>query len=74
MSLARLGQVDELGALRRLDDEARKLERVATGPSVEELIAQERERSYSYGGRSVSAGNRRRPWRTLSTQRGRWRG
>jgi hypothetical protein len=50
---ARLGQDEELGALRRLDDEARKLERFATGPSVEELIAQETERSCSYGGRSV---------------------
>jgi hypothetical protein len=49
---ARLGQDDELGALRRLDDEARRLERVAS-PSVEQLIAQETERSYSYGGRSV---------------------
>jgi uncharacterized protein len=50
---ARLGQDEELGALRRLDDEARKLERVATGPSVEELIARETERSHGYGGRSV---------------------
>jgi uncharacterized protein len=50
---ARLGQDEALGALRRLDDEARKLERAATGPSVEELIARETERSYSYGGRSV---------------------
>jgi uncharacterized protein len=50
---ARLGQAEELGALRRLDDAARKLERVATGPSVDELIAQETERSHSYGGRSV---------------------
>ncbi len=50
---AKLGQDEELGALKRLDDEARKLERFATGPSVEELIAQERERSHSYDGRSV---------------------
>jgi hypothetical protein len=50
---ARLGRDDALGALKRLDDEARKLERVAAGPTVEELIAQETERSYSYGGRSV---------------------
>jgi hypothetical protein len=50
---ARLGQDEELGALRRLDDAARKLERAVTGPSVDELIAQETERSYSYGGRSV---------------------
>jgi uncharacterized protein len=50
---ARLGREEELGALRRLDEEARKLERFATGPSIEELTAQEIERSYSYGGRSV---------------------
>jgi hypothetical protein len=50
---ARLGQTEELGALQRLDDQARQLERFATGPSVQELIAQERERSHLYGGRSV---------------------
>lgn len=50
---ARLGRDEALGAIRRLDDEARKLERVATGPSVEHLIAQESERSCGYGGRSV---------------------
>jgi uncharacterized protein len=50
---ARLGHEEELGALRRLDEEARKLERFATGPSIEELTAQEMERSHSYGGRSV---------------------
>jgi hypothetical protein len=50
---ARLGQSEELGALKRLDDQARELERFAAGPSVQELIAQERERSHLYGGRSV---------------------
>jgi hypothetical protein len=50
---AKLGQEEELGAIKRLDDEARRLERFATGPSVEHLIAQERERSHLYGGRSV---------------------
>jgi uncharacterized protein len=50
---AKLGQSDELGALARLDQQARRLERVATGPSVPELIAEEFERSYDYGGRSV---------------------
>jgi uncharacterized protein len=50
---ARLGQDEELGALKRLDDEARRLERLASGPSLEELIAQERNRSHTYGGRSV---------------------
>jgi hypothetical protein len=51
---AKLGRDEDLGALKRLDDQARALERMATGPSVQALIAQERERSYLYGGRSVS--------------------
>ena len=50
---ARLGRDEELGALKRLDDEARRLERSASGPSLEELMAQEAERSHTYGGRSV---------------------
>jgi len=50
---AKLGRDEELGALKRLDDQARKLERYTSGPSVESLIMQERQRSPSYGGRSV---------------------
>jgi hypothetical protein len=50
---AKLGRAEELGALKRLDDQARTLERHARGPSVERLIAQEVARSPSYGGRSV---------------------
>ena len=50
---ARLGATDELAAIKRLDAEARRLERVATGPGVPELIADERRRSHEYGGRSV---------------------
>jgi hypothetical protein len=50
---ARLGRDEELGALRRLDDQARLLEHRATGPGVAEVIAREREASHSYGGRSV---------------------
>jgi hypothetical protein len=50
---AKLGRDEELGALRRLDEQARKLERHAGGPSVETLIAQELDRSHAYGGRSV---------------------
>jgi len=50
---ARLGRDEELGALQRLDDQSRMLERFANGPSVQEVIAQERERSHLYGGRSV---------------------
>jgi uncharacterized protein len=51
---AKLGRDEELGALQRLDEQARRLERHATGPSVPELIEQERARSHEYGGRSVS--------------------
>jgi hypothetical protein len=50
---AKLGRDEELGALKRLDDQARKLERHARGPSVEKLIAEECDLSHSYGGRSV---------------------
>jgi hypothetical protein len=39
--------------LKRLDDQSRKLERAASGPSVETVIAEERRSSHSYGGRSV---------------------
>src|SRR6478609_8240122 len=42
---ARLGRDEELAALRRLDDQARRLERLAEGPGVAALIATERERS-----------------------------
>jgi hypothetical protein len=50
---ARLGRDDELGALRRLDDQARRIEHRATGAPVEAIIAEERALSHSYGGRSV---------------------
>jgi uncharacterized protein len=50
---AKLGRSEELGALKRLDDQARRLEPYASGPSVEGLLVQERQRSPSYGGRSV---------------------
>jgi hypothetical protein len=50
---AKLGETEELAAIRRLDAEARRLERHARGPSVEALIAEERARSHDYGGMSV---------------------
>ena len=50
---ARLGESEEWSALKRLDDEARRLERVATGPAVEDIATAEIERSHGYGGRSV---------------------
>ena len=50
---ARLGNEEELAAIQRLDDQARRLERTVTGPSLAALIAEERARSHEYGGRSV---------------------
>jgi len=51
---ARLGEAEELAAIRRLDDQARRFERQAcSGPSVEALFAEERVRSNAYGGMSV---------------------
>jgi uncharacterized protein len=50
---AKLGRDEELGALQRLDEQARRLEKHVKGPSVPELIAEERRRSHEYGGRSV---------------------
>ena len=50
---AKLGRHEEFGAIKRLDEQARLLERCALGPPLEELIAQERAQSHQYGGRSV---------------------
>jgi uncharacterized protein len=50
---AKLGRDEELGALRRLDEQSRTLERHANGPIVANLIAEELDRSHSCGGRSV---------------------
>ena len=50
---AKLGHFEELAAIRRLDEQSRRLERHASGPSVEALFADERAHSHQYGGRSV---------------------
>jgi hypothetical protein len=50
---AKLGRDEEVGALRRLDDQSRKLERYATGPSLKEIVAGEFDQSHLLGGRSV---------------------
>jgi uncharacterized protein len=50
---AKLGNDERLDAIRRLDDQARRLERHATGPTLPAFIAAERQRSHEYGGRSV---------------------
>jgi hypothetical protein len=50
---AKLGQEEELAAIRRLDQQARLLEGRVTGPSVAAVLADERGNSHQYGGRSV---------------------
>jgi uncharacterized protein len=50
---ARLGKTERLDAIRRLDDQARRLERTASGPSLQEFVSEEFHRSSEYGGRSV---------------------
>jgi hypothetical protein len=50
---AKLGREEELAALKRLDRQARRLERQASGPPVEAVIAEERLLSHDYAGRSV---------------------
>jgi hypothetical protein len=54
VTAARLGNDERLAAIRRLDDQARRLERWATGPSLAAHLAEERRLSHLYGGRTVS--------------------
>jgi hypothetical protein len=50
---AKLGREERMQAMRRLDDQASRLEQTATGPSFDAFVAAERSRSTSFGGRSV---------------------
>jgi hypothetical protein len=50
---AKLGSSDALAAIRRLDVQARSLESTAAGPTFESIIAAERQKSTSLGGRTV---------------------
>ena len=50
---AKLGREEQMQALKRLDDQARRLERTASGPSFEAFAVGERERSPALDGRSV---------------------
>jgi uncharacterized protein len=53
---AKLGNADRVAAVRRLDEEARKIDRNAknlTGPTLDEWITNERARSHRFGGRTV---------------------
>jgi hypothetical protein len=53
MEQAKLGRQEKLDAIRRLDEQARRLERSASGPSLDAHLAEERARSHDYGGMSV---------------------
>ena len=53
ISKARLGNDEQLAALRRLDEQSRRLEREAEPVDVGEVIQRERESSASFAGRSV---------------------
>ncbi|MER8465423.1 DUF763 domain-containing protein [Mesorhizobium sp. M1396] len=50
---AKLGHEEEIGALKRLDDQSRQVERYVTGPSLKEIVAGEFDQSHLLGGRSV---------------------
>jgi hypothetical protein len=49
----RIGAGEETAAIKRLDAQARVLEKTATGPTLPEFIAEERRMAPLYGGRTV---------------------
>src|SRR5437868_4960009 len=55
---ARLGRDEKLQALRRLDEQARRIEGAVSGPSLEALIEHERDESHRYDGRDVTGAAR----------------
>jgi hypothetical protein len=54
VATAKLGNDEKLDAIRRLDAQARELERSADGPAFEQHLAEERRDSHLYGGRTVT--------------------
>jgi hypothetical protein len=50
---AKLGEEEKMGAIRRLDEQARRLEGQVGGPSFDAFTAEERRQSHEYGGLSV---------------------
>ena len=53
MLKAKLGRDEEMQALQRLDNQARRLEATAEGPALQSFLASERAASPALGGRSV---------------------
>lgn len=58
---AKIGNDDRLCAIRRLDQQARALEKAADGPSLERFLVQERRASNRYRGRTVYGPPSRHP-------------
>ena len=63
---AKLGAPDRLAAVRKLDLEARRVERWTAGPSFEAFLAEERRCSPDYDGRTVAGPARHDPARVDS--------
>jgi hypothetical protein len=53
VSNAKLGRNESLEAIRRLDEQARRVDGVLAGPSLTHYVATEREHSPEYGGRTA---------------------
>lgn len=74
VAAAKIGNDDRLGAIQRLDQQARAIERAASGPSFERFLAAERRAAVKYGGRSILGPAPRHPApRPRSPQRQRTR-
>src|SRR5689334_57566 len=54
VTAAKLGRAEKLQAIRRLDEQARRMEGAADGPPLEAFIVEERRLSAGYGGRDVA--------------------
>ncbi len=67
---AKLGNSETLAALKRLDEQARRLERTADGPSFDDFIAHERANSSLLGGRSVFGWENSPPPMPMTKKRG----
>ena len=52
---ARLGRYETLEAIRRLDEQARRVDDVVRGPSFSDYVAVEREHAVQFGGRTVTS-------------------
>jgi hypothetical protein len=50
---AKLGREEALDVLRRLDEQARRLESLTSSPAFDSVVAEENRKSFEYGGRSV---------------------